>query len=142
MRSFYLDPLFRAGTRLSAGSAPVLLTPIETAGLGDIASGADAKRWASDYLDRSQARPVDARLSEVLAAPDDLSTARALADVARVHNIPWDDFSQVLHGVRMDLTQSRYRTFDELRDYCYKVASVVGLIFNLSRQQTQMGQFT
>ena len=37
---------------------------------------------ASDYLDRSQARPVDARLSEVLAAPDDLSTARALADVA------------------------------------------------------------
>jgi len=63
-------------------SAPVLLTPIETAGLGDIASGADAKRWASDYLDRSQARPVDARLSEVLAAPDDLSTARALADVA------------------------------------------------------------
>ena len=61
VRSFYLDPLFRAGTRLSAGSAPVLLTPIETAGLGDIASGADAKRWASDYLDRSQARPVDAR---------------------------------------------------------------------------------
>ncbi len=68
--------------RLGPGSAPVLLTPIETAGLGDIASGADAKRWASDYLDRSQARPVDARLSEVLAAPDDLSTARALADVA------------------------------------------------------------
>ena len=28
----------------------------------------------------------------------------------------------------MDLTQTRYRTFDELRDYCYKVASVVGLI--------------
>ena len=82
VRSFYLDPLFRADARLSAGSAPVLLTPVETAGLCDIASGADAKRWASDYLDRSQARPVDARLSEVLAAPDDLSTARALADVA------------------------------------------------------------
>ena len=41
-----------------------------------------AQLVASDYLDRSQARPVDARLSEVLAAPDDLSTARALADVA------------------------------------------------------------
>src|SRR3546814_1249273 len=67
---------------LSAGSAPVLLTPVETAGLCDIASGADAKRWASDYLDRSQVRPVDARLSEALAAPSDLSTARALADVA------------------------------------------------------------
>src|SRR3546814_2637803 len=75
-------PLFRADARLSAGSAPVLLTPVEAAGLCDIASGADAKRWASDYLDRSQARPVDARLSEALAASDDLSSARALADVA------------------------------------------------------------
>ena len=44
VRSFYLDPLFRADARLSAGSAPVLLTPVETAGLCDIASGADAKR--------------------------------------------------------------------------------------------------
>src|SRR3546814_17901240 len=75
-------PLFRADARLSAGSAPVLLTPVETAGLCDIASGADAKRWASDYPDRSQVRPVDARLSEALAAPSDLSTARAVGDVA------------------------------------------------------------
>src|SRR3546814_14342231 len=59
-----------------------LFRSVETAGLCDIASGADAKRWASDYLDRSQVRPVDARLSEALAAPSDLSTARALADVA------------------------------------------------------------
>src|SRR3546814_15443290 len=81
VRSFYLDPLFRADARLSAGSAPVLLTPVEAAGLCDIASGADANRWASDYLDRSQARPVAARLSEALAAPDDLSTARPVADV-------------------------------------------------------------
>jgi AraC-like DNA-binding protein len=82
VRSFYLDPLFRAEARVFAGSAPMLLTPAETAGLGGIAGAADAKRWASDYLDRSQASPVDARLSLVLAAPDDLSTARALADVA------------------------------------------------------------
>src|SRR3546814_9217206 len=31
VRSFYLDPLFRVGTRLSIGSAPVLLTPVEAA---------------------------------------------------------------------------------------------------------------
>src|SRR3546814_18461476 len=61
VRSFYHDPLFRADARLSAGSAPVLLTPVETAGLCDIASGAAAKRWASDYLDRTQARPGGAR---------------------------------------------------------------------------------
>ena len=28
----------------------------------------------------------------------------------------------------MDLTKNRYDTFDELREYCYRVASVVGLI--------------
>jgi len=28
----------------------------------------------------------------------------------------------------MDLTKNRYATFDELREYCYRVASVVGLI--------------
>ncbi len=82
VRSVYLDPLFRADARLSAGSGTILLTPVELAGLGGIASGADAKRWAYDYFARSQTRPVDARLSEALAAPDDLSTARALADVA------------------------------------------------------------
>ncbi|MBI4401256.1 MAG: squalene/phytoene synthase family protein, partial [Nitrospirae bacterium] len=31
-------------------------------------------------------------------------------------------------GVEMDLTTSRYATFDDLYRYCYRVASVVGLI--------------
>lgn len=82
VRSFYLDPLFRADARLPAGSAPILLPPAESANLGAIASAADAKRWASDYLDRSQTTPVDARLPLALAVSDDVTTARALADVA------------------------------------------------------------
>ncbi|WP_439569621.1 helix-turn-helix domain-containing protein [Sphingopyxis sp.] len=82
VRSFYLDPLFRAGTRMSGGSAPILLPPTEAAGLGAIANAEDARRWASSYLDRSHGHPVDARLSAALTNPDDLSSARALADVA------------------------------------------------------------
>lgn len=82
VRSFYLDPLFRTGMRMSAGSAPVLLPPAETAGLGAIANADEARRSASSYLDRSHAGPVDARLSSALAAPDNLSSARALADGA------------------------------------------------------------
>ncbi len=42
VRSFYLDPLFRADARLAARSAPVLLAPAAAAGLGEIASAADA----------------------------------------------------------------------------------------------------
>ncbi|MBL6974257.1 MAG: presqualene diphosphate synthase HpnD [Deltaproteobacteria bacterium] len=34
----------------------------------------------------------------------------------------------VLDGVEQDLTKSRYGTFDELYEYCYRVASAVGLV--------------
>lgn len=33
-----------------------------------------------------------------------------------------------IDGMRMDLTKARYCNFDELYDYCYKVAGTVGLM--------------
>jgi len=35
---------------------------------------------------------------------------------------------EILDGVEMDLTISRYETFAALREYCYRVASAVGLV--------------
>ena len=35
---------------------------------------------------------------------------------------------EIIAGVEMDLNQSRYATFEELRLYCYRVASAVGLV--------------
>ncbi len=52
----------------------------------------------------------------------------ALADTARRYGIPVGYFEEILEGVEMDMTQSRFGTFDELKAYCYKVASVVGLV--------------
>jgi 15-cis-phytoene synthase len=37
-------------------------------------------------------------------------------------------FEDILNGVEMDLQQVRFRTFAELSEYCYRVASAVGLI--------------
>jgi phytoene synthase len=54
--------------------------------------------------------------------------SRALADAVRRFTIPREYFEEVIAGVEMDLTRKRYRTFDELRLYCYRVASAVGLI--------------
>jgi phytoene synthase len=51
-----------------------------------------------------------------------------LADVADKYNIPEEYFQEVLSGVESDLVKSRYYNFEELRRYCYQVASVVGLI--------------
>ena len=52
----------------------------------------------------------------------------ALAHSAQTYNIPQRYFQDVINGVEMDLTKHRYETFEELRLYCYRVASVVGLI--------------
>ena len=51
-----------------------------------------------------------------------------LADVAKNYDIPQDYFREVLAGVESDLVKTRYQDFEELRQYCYHVASVVGLI--------------
>jgi phytoene synthase len=51
-----------------------------------------------------------------------------LADVAERYEIPQEYFQDVLSGVESDLIKDRYQSFDELRQYCYQVASAVGLI--------------
>jgi len=51
-----------------------------------------------------------------------------LADVVQKYNIPQEYFQEVLSGVESDLVKDRYQNFEELRQYCYQVASAVGLI--------------
>lgn len=52
----------------------------------------------------------------------------ALKDATDTFHIPREHLHELVRGVEMDLTQSRYHTFDDLRSYCYRVASAVGLI--------------
>jgi len=52
----------------------------------------------------------------------------SLGEHARRLEIPQEYFEDLIRGVEMDLTITRYRTFEELYRYCYRVASVVGLI--------------
>jgi phytoene synthase len=44
------------------------------------------------------------------------------------HRLPYDLFDQLIRGVEMDLDIKRYATYKELELYCYRVASVVGLL--------------
>ncbi len=39
-----------------------------------------------------------------------------------------DDFETIIEGMEDDLFEVRLRTWDEVRSYCYKVASAVGLV--------------
>jgi phytoene synthase len=54
--------------------------------------------------------------------------SRQLAETAKRFRIPRDYFDALIDGVEMDLTRTRYDTFEQLSHYCYRVASVVGLI--------------
>ena len=65
--------------------------------------------------------------------PTDDPVLLAVADAQRRFKIPIELFDRLVEGTAMDLPPQpgagiRYQTFDDLRRYCYHVASVVGLI--------------
>ena len=49
-------------------------------------------------------------------------------ETARRFDIPVHHFYDLIRGMEMDLAKTRYQTFDELKEYCYHVASSVGLM--------------
>ena len=52
----------------------------------------------------------------------------AFLDTIRKYHIPIDLPLLMIDGVKQDINKKRYRSFQELYDYSYKVASVVGLM--------------
>jgi len=57
------------------------------------------------------------------------------------HHLPFSLFDELIRGVEMDLEIKRYETYEDLEKYCYRVASVVGLlsieIFGYTDPQTR-----
>jgi len=52
----------------------------------------------------------------------------AFRDAVTRYRIPHQYFDDMIDGVSSDLTARRVETFEELYHYCYRVASVVGLV--------------
>ena len=53
---------------------------------------------------------------------------RELQPFIAAHRLPFALFDDLIRGVEMDLDVTRYETWEELEQYCYRVASVVGLL--------------
>jgi 15-cis-phytoene synthase len=107
-------------------------------------------RRCDDIADDSTLSPDDRRnkLAEWLdkvhralaSQPTDDPVLLALADAQRCYQIPLGLLDQLAYGTAADLDQeapqfdpqapltARYQTFEDLRQYCYGVASVVGLV--------------
>jgi len=88
---------------------------------------------------------LDAVHRTLAGYPTDDPILLALGDAQRRYNIPVELLDQLAYGTEMDVSVDtddlllceteqpgtllvRYRTFDDLRLYCYRVASVVGLV--------------
>jgi phytoene synthase len=61
-------------------------------------------------------------------APDEPLLARDVRQLMHKYSLPPDMLEEIIAGVEMDLSIARYPTFEELRVYCYRVASAVGLV--------------
>lgn len=61
-------------------------------------------------------------------AADEPAVAADLRGLIAKYPITPAMLAEIIDGVEMDLSISRYQTFAELREYCYRVASAVGLV--------------
>lgn len=84
---------------------------------------------ASAEMKRSRIHEWKSELEK--AIKNENSKFSLLNNVSRVikkFKIPSEPFFELIKGMELDIAKNRYSTFGELNDYCYKVASTVGLM--------------
>jgi 15-cis-phytoene synthase len=86
------------------------------------APGADACSAASQLARWRQ------ELAACYAGAPETPQGINLAPFVKRFSLPREAFEAVIDGVAMDLERTRYQTFDDLREYCLRVASAVGLL--------------
>ncbi len=68
------------------------------------------------------------RAALIGSAPEESAVAPEIRRLIKKYPITPAMLEEIIDGVEMDLTISRYETFEALRTYCYRVASAVGLV--------------
>jgi 15-cis-phytoene synthase len=95
-------------------------------------------REVDDVAD-DESVPVEIRSAKLAEWRTDISRAckkeapqfvvnRELQPVIDQYRLPFELFDELICGVEMDLDIRRYDNFEQLEKYCYRVASVVGLL--------------
>ncbi len=79
-------------------------------------------------------------VARLFAGEPEHPVTRALLPVVAQFDLPQERFQEIIDGMEMDLGRVRYPDFKALHLYCYRVASVVGLmaaeIFGYQDRQT------
>jgi phytoene synthase len=80
------------------------------------------------------------QVGEIYAGKPQHPVCQALAPLVKQFNLPQEHLLEIIDGMEMDLNHRSYDDFKSLQLYCYRVASVVGLmateIFGYSDRRT------
>jgi phytoene synthase len=80
------------------------------------------------------------QVAAIYAGTPQHPVAQALVPVVKQFKLPQEHLFEIIDGMEMDLNQHQYADFKSLQLYCYRVASVVGLlaaeIFGYSDRKT------
>ncbi|MDH4301331.1 MAG: squalene/phytoene synthase family protein, partial [Nitrospira sp.] len=117
--NFYYSFLFLPKAKREAMYTVYAFCKAVDSAVDEPAVGSDPKEELKRWLNE---------LDAVYAGTPTTPIMVSLAHHVKTMGIPKAYFEELIKGVEMDLFNNRYVTFDELSLYCYRVASVVGLI--------------
>ncbi len=81
-----------------------------------------------DQVKYEQLRKWRIELEKGLIGHSDYALLNKLSTIITKFNIPLDPFFELIEGMEMDLQKNRYHKIEDLLQYCYRVASTVGLM--------------
>jgi phytoene synthase len=140
-----MDPVLSAAVKTHVNAAKITSQSKSNLALAFVSLGPERKRDITvfyafcrvidDVADSSELNVVEKRVRlqawrRMLRAAD-TDEPPLVRDVRRLiykYSLSIDMLEEIIAGVEMDLSISRYATFEELRVYCYRVASAVGLV--------------
>ena len=82
----------------------------------------------TDDLKYEKLRRWRIELEKSLRGTSEYPLLNKLSAIIKQFNIPLEPFFELIAGMEMDLQRKRYLNFEDLMQYCYLVASTVGLM--------------
>src|SRR2546429_3041403 len=140
-----MDPVLSAAVKTHVNAAKITSQSKSNLALAFVSLGPERKRDITifyafcrvidDIADSSELNVAEKRVRlaewrEMLrgARPAEPPLARDVRSLIDKYSLSPGMLEEIIAGVEMDLSISRYATFDDLRAYCYRVASAVGLV--------------
>jgi phytoene synthase len=140
-----MDPVLSAAVKTHVNAAKITSQSKSNLALAFVSLGPERKRDITvfyafcrvidDIADSSELSVAEKRVRlqawrRMLGAAgaDEPPLAHDVRRLIHKYSLSTPMLEEIIAGVEMDLSISRYATFEELRVYCYRVASAVGLV--------------